>query len=69
MWGGGSVVQLAADGAFLRSISLPVPHVSSVCCAVANRLLVTTSRMRLSPQAKLEHPASGGLFEVLLEAA
>lgn len=69
MWGGSSVVQLAADGAFLRSIVLPVPHVSSVCCAAANRLLVTTSRMRLSPQAKLEHPASGGLFEVLLEAA
>jgi len=69
MWGGGSVVQLTADGAFLHSIWLPVPHVSSVCFAEPNRLLVTTSRMRLSPRALLDRPASGGLFEVLLEAA
>ncbi|MBB6091311.1 sugar lactone lactonase YvrE [Povalibacter uvarum] len=69
MWGGSCVVQLAADGAYLRSIAVPAPHVSSVCFAGSNRLLVTTSRMRLSPQALIDRPASGGLFEVLLEAA
>jgi sugar lactone lactonase YvrE len=69
MWGGSCVVQLAPDGAFLRRIELPAPHVSSVYCAGANRLLVTTSRMRLSPQALLDHPGSGGLFEIRLEAA
>jgi sugar lactone lactonase YvrE len=69
MWGGHCVVQLAPDGAFLRRIELPAPHVSSVYCAGANRLLVTTSRMRLSPQALLDHPGSGGLFEIRLEAA
>jgi sugar lactone lactonase YvrE len=69
MWGGSSVVQLSCEGAFLRSISLPAPHVSSLCFATPDRLLVTTSRMRLSSQALLQTPASGGLFEVLLEAA
>ena len=69
MWGGGCVAQLAADGAFLRKVALPAPHVSSLCFASANRLLVTTSRMRLSPQALRDHPDSGGLFEILLEHA
>jgi xylono-1,5-lactonase len=69
MWGGSCVVQLASDGAFLRQIPLPAPHVSSVCFAGANRLLVTTSRMRLSPQMLRDRPGSGGLFEILLEPA
>jgi sugar lactone lactonase YvrE len=69
MWGGSCVAQLAADGAFIRKVELPAPHVSSLCFASANRLLVTTSRMRLSPQALSEHPGSGGLFEILLERA
>lgn len=67
MWGGSSVVQLAPDGAYLRRIDVPAAHVSSVCFAGPNRLLVTTSRMRLSPQALLDCPGSGGMFEVLLE--
>lgn len=67
MWGGSSVVQLARDGAYLRRIEVPAPHISSVCFAGANRLVVTTSRMRLSPQALLDHPHSGGLFEILLD--
>jgi xylono-1,5-lactonase len=69
MWGGGCVVQLAGDGAFLRKIALPAPHVSSLCFSSPKRLLVTTSRMRLSPQALSDHPGSGGLFEILLEHA
>lgn len=69
MWGGSCVVELAGDGAMLRQIALPVPQISSLCIAGLNRLLVTTSRMRLSPQALLDHPGSGGLFEILLERA
>jgi sugar lactone lactonase YvrE len=69
MWGGACVVQLTGDGAFIRTVTLPAPHVSSLCFASANRLLVTTSRMRLSPQALSDHPGSGGLFEILLERA
>jgi sugar lactone lactonase YvrE len=69
MWGGGCIVQIARDGAFLRQVAVPARHVSSVCLAGAIRLLVTTSRMRLSPQALLDHPGSGGLFEILLESA
>lgn len=64
MWGGSCIVQMAADGAPLRRIALPAPHVSSLCFAGTDRLLVTTSRMRLSPQTLREHPASGGLFEI-----
>ncbi len=64
MWGGGCIVQLAGDGAFLQSIELPAPHVSSLCFVTENRLLVTTSRMRLSPQALRDRPGSGGLFEI-----
>jgi len=66
MWGGGSVVQLAPDGATLREIAIPAPHVSSLCFAAPDRLLVTTSRMRLSPRALADYPGSGGLFEVRL---
>jgi sugar lactone lactonase YvrE len=67
MWGGGCIVHLARDGAFLRRIDVPAPHVSSLCFAGDDRLLVTTSRMRLSLQALRDHPGSGGLFEVMLE--
>jgi sugar lactone lactonase YvrE len=67
MWGGSCVVQLARDGAFLRGIDVPAPHVSSVCIADENRLLVSTSRMRLSPQALRDHAGSGGVFEILLD--
>jgi sugar lactone lactonase YvrE len=69
MWGGSCVAQFATDGAFLRKVALPAPHVSSLCFASAHRLLVTTSRMRLSPQALSDQPGSGGLFEILLEHA
>lgn len=69
MWGGSCVVQLARDGAFLRRIDVPAPHVSSLCFADANRVLVTTSRMRLNPQALADQPSSGGMFEILLGSA
>jgi sugar lactone lactonase YvrE len=69
MWGGSCVVQLASDGAFVRKVAVPAPHVSSLCFVASNRLMVTTSRMRLSPQALSDHPGSGGLFEILLELA
>ena len=67
MWGGGSVVEIAPNGATLRQIDIPAPHVSSVCVAPDRRLIVSTSRMRLSPQALDRYPHSGGLFEVLVE--
>lgn len=69
MWGGSCVVQLANDGAFVRKVAVPAPHVSSLCFVARHSLIVTTSRMRLSPQALSEHPGSGGLFEILLELA
>jgi xylono-1,5-lactonase len=67
MWGGGCVAQLASDGALLRTVAVPAPHVSSACVDASGRLLVTTSRMRLSPQALEEFPLSGSLFCVELD--
>lgn len=66
MWGGGCVVQLAVDGAILREITVPAPHVSSLCFKTPDTLFVTTSRMRLSPRALAESPGSGALFEISL---
>jgi len=66
MWGGSCVVQLASDGAVLREISVPAPHVSSLCFMTPDTLFVTTSRMRLSPRALAENPGSGALFEINL---
>lgn len=66
MWGGGGVVQIGGDGALLRTIDVPAPHVSSLCLA-GTTLFVTTSRMRLSPQQLAAFPGSGGLFAIDLE--
>jgi sugar lactone lactonase YvrE len=66
MWGGGLVVQIARDGALLRTLSIPAPHISSLCFA-GSSLFVTTSRMRLSPEQITRHPGSGGLFSIDLE--
>lgn len=66
MWGGGRIVEIAPDGATLRQVIIPAPHVSSLCFAPDGRLLVTTSRMRLSAGMLAENAQSGGLFEVVL---
>lgn len=62
MWGGGCVVQIAPDGALLRTVKLPSPHVSSAHIDPQGRLWVTTSRMRLSEQQLSDTPAAGALF-------
>ncbi len=67
MWGGACVAQIGRDGALLRTVAVPAPHVSSACLA-GSALFVTTSRMRLSPQQLADWPGSGGLFAIDLEA-
>lgn len=64
MWGGQAVVELADNGAVLRSVPVPAPHVGSLCFAPDGRLFVTTARARLSPESLARHPGSGGLFVV-----
>ena len=64
MWGGSCIVASGRDGATLRKIDVPAPHVSSVGVTDDGRLLVSTSRMRLSPTALAAYPLSGALFEV-----
>lgn len=63
MWGGGRIVELGADGSLHRAVHLPAPHVSSLCLDGEGRIIVTTSRMRLSPQL-IDSTASGGVFRV-----
>lgn len=65
MWGGGCVVQLTTQGAVMRSMPVPSPHVSSLALH-AGCLIVTTSRMRLSPDQIATWPEAGGLFEITL---
>ncbi|MFL9839798.1 2-dehydro-3-deoxy-6-phosphogalactonate aldolase [Sphingomonas sp. ST-64] len=65
MWGGGRVVELAPNGAHLRSHRVAAPHVSSVCTDGKGGLIVTTSRMRLTPQVA-DATGSGSVFEVAL---
>jgi len=69
MWGGGCIAHVGADGAILGQDEVPAPHVSSVCFATPSKLVVSTSRMRLSPAVLAAYPASGGLFAIDLEVA
>jgi Entner-Doudoroff aldolase len=62
MWGGGSVVRIAPDGALLERVGVPAPHVSSVHHDPHGRLWITTSRMRLSAEQLGESPLSGAVF-------
>lgn len=64
MWGGSCVARIAGDGATLELLDIPAPHVSSVCVLDDGTLFVTTSRMRLSPEALNRYPGSGGLFRI-----
>lgn len=64
MWGGNAVVELADNGAVLRTIAVPAPHVGALCFAPDGRLFVSTARARLSPQALAAYPGSGGLFVI-----
>ncbi len=66
MWGASCVAELAPDGAVLRTIGVPAPNVSSVTMA-GSRLLVSTSRMRLSPDMLAAHPHAGGLFAISVD--
>lgn len=65
MWGGSCVVEVSPEGAVLRRVSIPAPHVSSLCWR-SGHLVVTTSRMRLSPSQLASHPLSGSAFEVTI---
>lgn len=64
MWGGHAVVELAPNGAVLRTISLPTPHVGSLMFADDGRLFITTARARLSDADLARTPAAGGLFVI-----
>lgn len=62
MWGGGCIVRLAANGAVDEVVSIPAPHVGSLCFDGHGEAYVSTSRARLSDAMLLESPGSGGLF-------
>lgn len=62
MWGGGSVLELAPNGAVRRRLAVPAPHVGSLCFGADGRLFITTARARLGDEALQRAPGSGGLF-------
>lgn len=62
MWGGHAVVELAPNGALLRSIPVPAAHVGSLVFADDGRLFITTARARLSDAELARSPGAGGLF-------
>ncbi|WP_367346989.1 2-dehydro-3-deoxy-6-phosphogalactonate aldolase [Stenotrophomonas bentonitica] len=64
MWGGHAVVELAPNGAVLRSIPVPAAHVGSLAFAADGRLFITTARARLSDADLARSPGAGGLFVV-----
>ncbi len=66
MWGGQAVVELAANGAVLRSIAVLAPHVGSLCFAPDGRMFISTARARLGDVALARYPGSGGVFVVPL---
>jgi Entner-Doudoroff aldolase len=68
MWGGGQVVQIAPNGAVVRQIDLPTPHVGSLCLGPSDELFVSTSRARMSDVSLAKYPGSGGLFRISLAA-
>ncbi|AOA73596.1 2-dehydro-3-deoxy-6-phosphogalactonate aldolase [Stenotrophomonas rhizophila] len=64
MWGGHAVVELAPNGAVLRSIPVPAAHVGSLAFGDDGRLFITTARARLSDADLARSPGAGGLFVV-----
>lgn len=64
MWGGHAVVELAPNGAVLRSIPVPAAHVGSLAFGDDGRLFITTARARLSESDLARSPGAGGLFVV-----
>jgi xylono-1,5-lactonase len=64
LWGGGAVLQLAADGAPLRRLRLPTSQISSCRIGPDGRLAVSTSTMRLSPAQRAAEPLAGALFSL-----
>jgi len=66
MWGGACIVRLAANGAVEACVSIPAPHVGSVCFSRHGDAYVSTSRARLTEAMLQANPGSGALFRVAL---
>ncbi|MEG2803274.1 2-dehydro-3-deoxy-6-phosphogalactonate aldolase [Stenotrophomonas sp.] len=64
MWGGAAVVELAANGAILRTVPVAALHVGALCFDDARRLYISTARARLGERELARYPHSGGLFMV-----
>ena len=70
VWGAGQVRCYASDGTVLHTVEVPAPHSSSVAFVGPERrtLLITTASVELSPEQVDEHPGSGLLFTVDVDA-
>jgi sugar lactone lactonase YvrE len=68
MWGGACIVRLTGNGAVDEVVSIPAPHVGSLCFDRLGGAYVSTSRARLSAAMLQASPGSGALFRVAFPA-
>lgn len=63
-WGGWGVCRYAPSGALLRTIELPVAHVTSVAFGgpARDRLYITTAAADLDPRERAAQPLAGAIF-------
>lgn len=66
MWGGACIVRLAANGAVEERVTMPAPHVGSLCFDRHGDAYVSSSRARLTEAMLRTNPDSGALFRVTL---
>lgn len=64
VWGGGQVVCFAPSGELLRTVQVPVPHVTAVAFVgpERDRLLITTARSEFDEPLRRQLPEAGCLY-------
>lgn len=69
IWGGSCVECRDTSGTLVRTIEVPVPHVTCVAFGGADltRLFITTARQGMEPDGLARHPEAGSVFAVDLE--
>lgn len=67
LYGGSSVIQVnPKTGALLKKVPIPVRDITSTMFGGPNLdvLFVTTSRVNLSPQERVQYPKAGSVFKI-----
>lgn len=66
LWGGGALMHFDKKGSKIEEIQMPVSHPTSCCFGGADlkTLIITTSKVALSKNERLENPIAGSLFKI-----